>query len=76
MRLKKNVGGNVATSSAGKTLIKEFVGKDGVKIIDIVKKIVTIHDSKKKLKMSKTQSFVSQLKSSSSGKTKTLPMRT
>jgi len=48
MRLKKNVGGNVATSSAGKTLIKEFVGKDGVKIIDIVKKIVTIHDSKKK----------------------------
>jgi len=48
MRFKKNVGGNVATSSAGKTLIKEFVGKDGVKVIDIVKKTVTLYESKKK----------------------------
>jgi len=48
MRFKKNIGGNMATTSAGKGLIKEFVGKDGVKIIDIVKKIVTIYDSKKK----------------------------
>jgi len=48
MRLKKNVGGNVATSSAGKSLIKEFVGKDGVKVIDIVKKAVAIYESKKK----------------------------
>jgi len=48
MRLKKNVGGNMATSSAGKSLIKEFVGKDGVKLIDIVKKAVAIYDSKKK----------------------------
>jgi len=48
MRLKKNVGGNVATSSAGKSLIKEFVGKEGVKILDIVKKVVTLHENKKK----------------------------
>jgi hypothetical protein len=48
MRIKKNVGGNVATTSAGKSLIKEFVGKDGVKIIDIVKKVVAIYENKKK----------------------------
>jgi len=48
MRFKKNVGGNVATSTAGKSLIKEFVGKDGVKLLDIVKKIITLHEGKKK----------------------------
>jgi hypothetical protein len=48
MRIKKTVGGNMATTSAGKALIKEFVGKDGVKIIDIVKKVVVIYDNKKK----------------------------
>jgi len=46
--LKKNVGGSVATSGAGKGLIKEFLGKDGVKLLDIVKKIVTLHEGKKK----------------------------
>jgi len=48
MRVKKNVGGNIATSSTGKSLIREFVGKDGVKIIEIVKKVVSIYDSKKR----------------------------
>jgi len=48
MRIKKNVGGSVATSGAGKGLIKEFLGKDGVKLLDIIKKVITIHDGKKK----------------------------
>eukprot|EP01123_Difflugia_compressa_P007122 TRINITY_DN1964_c0_g1_i1.p1 TRINITY_DN1964_c0_g1~~TRINITY_DN1964_c0_g1_i1.p1 ORF type:complete len:302 (+),score=73.63 TRINITY_DN1964_c0_g1_i1:154-1059(+) len=48
MRVKKNVGGSVATSSAGKGMIKEFLGKDGVKLLDIVKKVVTLQDGKKK----------------------------
>jgi len=48
MRFKKNVGGSVATSGAGKGIIKEFLGKDGVKLLDIVKMIVTLHEGKKK----------------------------
>jgi len=52
MRIKKNVGGSVATSGAGKGLIKEFLGKDGVKLLDIVKKIVTLHEGKKKSRRS------------------------
>jgi len=48
MRVKKNVGGKAATSSGGKGLIKEFLGKDGASVLDIVKKIVTIHENKKK----------------------------
>jgi len=48
MRLKKKAGSSVATSSAGKSLIKEFLGKDGIRMIDIVKKVITIHENKKK----------------------------
>jgi len=48
MRIKKNVGGSVATSAAGKSLIKEFLGKDGVKLLDIVKKVITLYEGKKK----------------------------
>jgi len=48
MRIKKNVSSGVATSSAGKSLIKEFLGKDGVKLLDLVRKIVTLQDGKKK----------------------------
>jgi len=38
----------VATSGAGKSLIKEFLGKDGVRLLDIVKKVVTLHEGKKR----------------------------
>lgn len=48
MRLKKKAGTSVATSSAGKGLIKEFLGKDGVKLIDLVKQVITIYEGKKK----------------------------
>lgn len=48
MRLKKKAGSSVATSSAGKGLIKEFLGKDGVKLIDLVKQVITTYEGKKK----------------------------
>jgi len=41
MRVTKSVGGKVATSSAGKKIIKDMIGKDGVKVINIIKKVVT-----------------------------------
>jgi len=71
MRIKKNVGGSVATSGAGKGLIKEFLGKDGVKLLDLVKKIITIHEGKKKQRKLKPHSFASRLRSSFYGKTRT-----
>jgi len=48
MRMKKKAGSSVATSAAGKGLIKEFLGKDGVRLIDIIKQIITLYDGKKK----------------------------
>jgi len=48
MRMKKNISGTMATSSAGKGLIKEFMGKDGVRLLDIVKTVITLHEGKKK----------------------------
>jgi hypothetical protein len=48
MRIKKAAGSSVATSSAGKGLIKEFLGKDGIKLIDLIKQVITIHEGKKK----------------------------
>eukprot|EP01125_Pyxidicula_operculata_P001564 TRINITY_DN11417_c0_g1_i1.p1 TRINITY_DN11417_c0_g1~~TRINITY_DN11417_c0_g1_i1.p1 ORF type:complete len:303 (+),score=83.26 TRINITY_DN11417_c0_g1_i1:36-944(+) len=47
MRLKKNITGSVATSAAGKGLIKEFLGKDGVRLLEIIKEIITIYEGKK-----------------------------
>jgi len=40
LRVTKNVGGKVATSSAGKKIIKDMIGKDGVKLINIIKKVI------------------------------------
>jgi len=41
MRVSKSVGGKVATSSAGKKIIKDMIGKDGVKVINILKDTLT-----------------------------------
>jgi len=48
MRMKKAAGSSVATSSAGKSLIKEFLGKDGIRLISLIKQVITIHEGKKK----------------------------
>jgi len=48
MSIKKNVSGSLATSGAGKSLIKEELGKNGVRVIDIMKAIITIYEGKKK----------------------------
>lgn len=38
----------MATSKAGKALIRDFMGKSGVRLIEIIKEIITIHEGKKK----------------------------
>jgi len=48
MRVQKSVGGTVATSGAGKGIIKDFLGKEGVRLIEIIKKVITIYEGKKK----------------------------
>lgn len=48
MAIKKNVSGKAATSGAGKGLIKDELGKNGVRVIEIMKAIITLHDGKKK----------------------------
>jgi len=48
MSIKKNVSGKAATSGAGKGLIKDELGKNGVRVIDIMKEIITLHEGKKK----------------------------
>jgi len=48
MRIKKKAGGTIATSSAGKGMIKEFLGKDGIKLLDLVKQVITNYEGKKK----------------------------
>jgi len=50
MALKKNISGSVATTSGGKSLIKEFLGKDAVDVINIVKSLITTYENKKKSK--------------------------
>jgi len=40
MRLKKGVSSAIATSSAGKDIIRKFVGKKSIRSIDIVKEII------------------------------------
>jgi hypothetical protein len=48
MSIKKNVSGKAATSGAGKGLIKDELGKNGVRVIDIMKEIITMYEGKKK----------------------------
>jgi hypothetical protein len=48
MAIKKNVSGKAATSGAGKGLIKDELGKNGVRVIEILKAIITIYEGKKK----------------------------
>jgi len=48
MAMKKNISGKAATSGAGKGLIKEELGKSGVRVLEIVKEIISVHDGKKK----------------------------
>jgi len=48
MSIKKNVSGKAATSGAGKGLIKDELGKNGVRVIEILKAIITIYEGKKK----------------------------
>jgi len=48
MSMKKNISGKAATSGAGKSLIKEELGKSGVRCIEIMKEIITLHEGKKK----------------------------
>jgi len=48
MRLKKNVSSAVATSGAGKDIIRKFVGKKAIKSINIVKDVALKHCGDKK----------------------------
>jgi len=48
MAIKKNVSGKAATSGAGKDVIKGELGKSGVRVIEILKAIITIYEGKKK----------------------------
>jgi len=50
LELKKSVGGKIATSSVGKKIIKEIIGQDGVKILAILKQILTDLYGKEKAK--------------------------
>jgi len=48
MRISKSVGGKVATSAAGKKIIKDMIGKDGVKVISVIKNVLTdLYDKNK-----------------------------
>eukprot|EP01125_Pyxidicula_operculata_P010143 TRINITY_DN3345_c0_g1_i1.p1 TRINITY_DN3345_c0_g1~~TRINITY_DN3345_c0_g1_i1.p1 ORF type:complete len:219 (+),score=44.68 TRINITY_DN3345_c0_g1_i1:403-1059(+) len=48
MRLKKNISSQVATSSTGKAMIKDFLGKDGILMLKIIKTVVTAYETKQK----------------------------
>jgi len=48
MRVKRNVSCAVATTTAGKDVIRKFVGKKALQSIDIVKDVVTQFEDKKK----------------------------
>jgi hypothetical protein len=48
MRLKKNLGGKVATSHAGKAMIRDFVGPDIEAVLETIKKVIELVDGKKK----------------------------
>jgi len=48
MRITKKAAGVAATSTAGKGMIKEFLGKDGVRLLELIKQIITAYEGKKK----------------------------
>jgi len=48
MRVKRNVSCAVATTTAGKDVIRKFVGKKALQSIDIVKDVVSQFEDKKK----------------------------
>jgi len=48
MAIKKNLAGKAATYSAGKSLIKDMVGVEGVTIITQLKELIKFQDGKKK----------------------------
>jgi len=48
MRVKRNVSCAVATSTAGKDIIRKFVGKKALQAIEIVKDVVSQFEDKKK----------------------------
>jgi len=48
LRAQKKVGGSIATSAAGKKIIREALGTEGYKGITIIKTVVTTVDGKKK----------------------------
>jgi len=48
MRLKKNLGGKIATSAAGKSLIKDMLGPTTITVINILKELIESKDGKKK----------------------------
>lgn len=50
MAFKKNVVGAAATSSAGKSYIKDMAGDEGIAIIKQIKKLIALQDGKKKAK--------------------------
>lgn len=50
MAFKKNIVGSAATSSAGKSYIREMSGEEGVQVIKLVKKLISLQDGKKKAK--------------------------
>jgi len=52
LRVQKRVGGTIATSTAGKKIIKEALGSDGYKGIKIIKLVATaVHGKKKALEI-------------------------
>jgi len=52
LRVQKRVGGTIATSTAGKKIIKEALGQDGYKGIKVIKTVInTIHGKKKALEI-------------------------
>jgi len=48
MALKKNVAGKVATSGAGKGVLKDMIGAEGVTLINYIKDVIKLVDGKKK----------------------------
>jgi len=48
MRLKKNIGGKVATSAAGKSFIKDITDPNAITVINIIKSVIEIKEDKKK----------------------------
>jgi len=48
MRIKKNIGGKIATSTAGKSLIRDMLGPTALTILKILNEIIEAKDDKKK----------------------------